>query len=46
MARKRRQFSKEYKTEVCRLIESSGKSVGQVARELAAKTNKLIGHPS
>lgn len=34
MARKRRQFSKEYKAEVCQLIDSSGKTVGQVAAEL------------
>ena len=32
--RKRRSFSKEYKAEVVRLIETSGKSVGQVAQEL------------
>ena len=34
MARKRRQFSTERKAEVCRLLESSGKSAGQVSREL------------
>ena len=32
--RKRRAFSKEYKTEVVELIRKSGKSVGAVAREL------------
>ena len=32
--RKRRSFTKEYKAEVVRLIETSGKSVGQVAQEL------------
>ncbi len=32
--RKRRQFSAEYKAEVVGLVRSSGKSVGQVAREL------------
>ena len=34
MARKRRSFSSEYKAEVVKLIRESGKSVGQVAREL------------
>ena len=34
MARKRRSFSSEYKAEVVKLIRDSGKSVGQVAREL------------
>ena len=32
--RKRRKFSAEYKAEVVGLVRSSGKSVGQVAREL------------
>jgi len=32
--RKRRQFSEEYKAEVVELIRTSGKSVGQVARDL------------
>lgn len=32
--RKRREFTAEYKAEVVRLVRSSGKSVGQVAREL------------
>ena len=31
---KRRQFSDEYKAETVRLIQSSGKSVGQMALEL------------
>jgi transposase len=34
MARQRRKFSPEYKAEVVALIRTSGKSVGQVAREL------------
>ena len=34
MPRKRREFSKEYKAEVVKLIQDSGKSVGQVCREL------------
>jgi transposase-like protein len=32
--RKRRRFTAEYKAEVVGLVRSSGKSVGQVAREL------------
>jgi transposase len=32
--RKRRRFTAEYKTEVVRLVETSGKSVGQVAKDL------------
>ena len=32
--RKRRSFTPEYKAEVVRLVRSSGKSVGQVAKEL------------
>ncbi len=32
--RKRRSFTREYKAEVVGLVRSSGKSVGQVAREL------------
>ena len=32
--RKRRKFSHEYKAETVRLIQSSGKSVGQMALEL------------
>jgi transposase len=32
--RKRRNFTAEYKSEVVGLVRSSGKSVGQVAREL------------
>lgn len=32
--RKRRNFTAEYKAEVVKLINTSGKSVGQVAREL------------
>ena len=34
MSRKRRAFSAEYKAEVVKLIQESGKSVGQVCREL------------
>ena len=34
MARKRRSFTAEYKAEVVRLCRTSGKSVGQVAKEL------------
>ncbi len=34
MPRKRRVFSTEYKAEVVKLIQESGKSVGQVCREL------------
>jgi transposase len=34
MARKRRKFTAEYKAEVVGLVRTSGKSVGQVAREL------------
>ena len=34
MARKRRSFTKEHKAEVVKLIETSGKSLGVVAREL------------
>ena len=34
MARKRRSFTKEYKAEVVALVRSSGKSAGQVAKEL------------
>jgi transposase len=34
MPRKRRIFSTEYKAEVVKLIHESGKSVGQVCREL------------
>ena len=32
--RKRRKFSDEYKAETVRLVQSSGKSVGQMALEL------------
>lgn len=32
--RKRRSFTREYKAEVVELVRTSGKSVGQVAREL------------
>ena len=32
--RKRRQFTKEYKAKVVELVRTSGKSPGQVAREL------------
>lgn len=34
MTRQRRKFSPEYKAEVVALIRTSGKSVGQVSREL------------
>ena len=34
MARKRRTFSAAYKTEVCRLIESSGKSIPEICRDM------------
>jgi len=34
MARARRSFTKEYKAEVVALVRTSGKSVGQVAKEL------------
>jgi transposase-like protein len=34
MGRKRRRFTAEYKAEVVRLVSTSGKSVGQVAKEL------------
>jgi transposase len=32
--RKRRKFSEEYKAETVRLIQNSGKSIGQIALEL------------
>jgi transposase len=32
--RKRRNFTAEYKAEVVRLVRASGKSIGQVAKEL------------
>ena len=32
--RKKRKFSPEYKTEVVKLIQTSGKTIGQVAQEL------------
>jgi transposase len=32
--RKRRKFTAEYKAEVVRLVQTSGKSIGQAAREL------------
>jgi len=32
--RKRRKFTAEYKAEVVRLVRTSGKSIGQVAKEL------------
>ena len=37
MARARRSFTKEYKAEVVRLIRTSGKTAGAVARELRDK---------
>ena len=32
--RKRRQFTPEYKAEIVKLVQTSGKTVGQVARDL------------
>ena len=34
MARKRRSFSKDFKAEAVRIVRQSGKSVGQVAKDL------------
>ena len=34
MARKRRHFTAEYKAEVVKLLRESGKSAGQISREL------------
>jgi len=34
MGRKRRSFTREYKAEVVRLVHASGKSIGQVAKEV------------
>ncbi len=34
MATKRRKFSPEYKAEVVKLVQESGKSIGQICREL------------
>ena len=34
MPRKRRRFTAEYKAEVVRLVRTSGKSIGRVAKEL------------
>lgn len=34
MGRKRRSFTREYKAEVVRLVHASGKSIGQVAKEM------------
>ena len=32
--KKRRKFTREYKAEIVRLVRTSGKSIGQVAKEL------------
>lgn len=32
--RKRRSFTREYKAEAVRLVQTSGKSIGQIAKEL------------
>ena len=37
--RKRRKFTAEYKAEVAKLVNSSGKSVGQVAKELDSSSS-------
>jgi transposase len=34
MARKRRSFTKEFKAEAVKLVKTSGRTVGQVAKEL------------
>ena len=34
MGRKRRTFSKDYKNEVCVLIETSGKSIPEICRDM------------
>lgn len=39
--RKRRKFTPEYKAEVVKLIKTSGKSVGEVARELDLTTTAV-----
>ena len=41
MAEKRRQYSAEFKRETVQLIETSGKAVAQIARELGIKDNVL-----
>ncbi len=39
--RKRRQFTPEYKAEVVKFVQTSGKTVGQVARELELTKNAV-----
>lgn len=39
--RKRRKFTPEYKAEVVKLIKTSGKSVGEMARELDLTTTAV-----
>jgi transposase-like protein len=39
--RKRRKFTPEYKAEVVKLIRTSGKSIGEVARELDLTTTAV-----
>ena len=41
MSRKRRQFTREFKTEALRLVEESGKPLTQVARELGIRPDLL-----
>lgn len=41
--RKRRKFTAEYKAEVVKLINTSGKSVGQVAQELELTETSVRG---
>jgi len=42
MARIRRTFSKEYKDEVCRLVEASDKSISAIAREMDLGKTTLL----
>src|SRR3954464_11162509 len=41
--RKRRKFTREYKAEVVQLVRASGKSVGEVAKELDLTETPLRG---
>ena len=41
--RKRRKFTPEYKAEVVKLISASGKSIGQVAKELGLTETSVRG---
>jgi transposase len=41
MSSKRRQFTREFKLEALRLVEESGKSIGQVARDLGIHETML-----